>query len=72
MFVVDPTGKIRTILYYPLSLGRNFDEIKRIILALQKADKDQVATQANLRPVDDVIIKPTSTCGSAKERIEYK
>lgn len=36
VFVVDPNGKIRTILYYPLSTGRNFDEIKRIILALQK------------------------------------
>src|SRR5690554_5104849 len=40
VFVVDPQGKIRTILYYPLSMGRNFDEIKRIILALQKADAD--------------------------------
>lgn len=37
VFVIDPNGKIRTILYYPLSTGRNFDEIKRIILALQKS-----------------------------------
>ena len=43
VFVVDPKGMIRTILYYPLSMGRNFDEIKRIILALQKADKDGVS-----------------------------
>lgn len=40
VFVIDPNGKIRTILYYPLTTGRNFDEIKRIILALQKADEE--------------------------------
>ena len=40
VFIIDPQAKIRTILYYPLSTGRNFDEIKRIILALQKADQD--------------------------------
>ncbi len=58
VFVVDPEGKIRTILYYPLSTGRNFDEIKRIILALQKADSDSVATPADWRPGDDVIVPP--------------
>ena len=41
VFVIDPKGIIRTILYYPISTGRNFDEIKRIIQALQKADKDR-------------------------------
>ena len=51
VFVIDPKGIIRTILYYPISTGRNFDEIKRIILALQKADKDGVATPADWRPV---------------------
>ena len=72
VFFIDPKGIIRTILYYPLSLGRNFDEIKRIILALQKADKDNVATPANWRPGDDVIIPTASSCGTAKERIESK
>lgn len=43
VFVIDPDATIRTILYYPLSMGRNFDELKRIILALQKADKDNVS-----------------------------
>lgn len=70
VFVIDPEGKIRTILYYPLSLGRNFDELKRIILALQKADKDKVATPANWRPGDDVIIPTAGSCGTAKERME--
>ncbi|HOS31383.1 MAG TPA: peroxiredoxin, partial [Treponemataceae bacterium] len=46
VFVIDPNAKIRTILYYPLSMGRNFDEIKRIIQALQKADSDKCATPA--------------------------
>ena len=70
MFIIDPEAKIRTILYYPLSTGRNFDEIKRIILALQKADKDNVATPADWRPGDDVIIPTAGSCGTAKERME--
>ncbi len=70
VFVVDPEGKIRTILYYPLSMGRNFDEIKRIILALQKADQDHVATPADWRPGDDVIVPTAGSCGVAKERME--
>ncbi len=70
VFVIDPKGKIRTILYYPLSTGRNFDEIKRIIQALQKADKDNVATPADWRPGDDVIIPTAGSCGVAKERVE--
>ena len=72
VFFVDPNGIIRTILYYPLSLGRNFDEIKRIILALQKADSDKVATPANWRPGDDVIIPTAGSCGTAKERMADK
>ena len=70
VFVIDPESKIRTILYYPLSMGRNFDEIKRIILALQKSDKDKVATPADWRPGDDVIIPTAGSCGTAKERME--
>ena len=70
VFVIDPEGKIRTILYYPLSTGRNFDEIKRIIQALQKADKDGVATPADWRPGDDVIVPTAGSCGTAKERME--
>ena len=72
VFVIDPKGIIRTILYYPLSTGRNFDEIKRIIIALQKADNDKVATPADWRPGDDVIIPTPGSCGTAKERMETK
>ena len=70
VFVIDPKAKIRTILYYPLTTGRNFDEIKRIIQALQKADKDIVATPANWRPGNDVIVPTAGSCGTAKERME--
>ncbi|MDD4189337.1 MAG: peroxiredoxin [Eubacteriales bacterium] len=72
VFFVDPKGIIRTILYYPASLGRNFNEIKRIILGLQKADKDSVATPANWEPGDDTIIPTPGSCGVAKERMENK
>ena len=72
VFVIDPEGIIRTILYYPLSTGRNFDEIKRIIQALQKTDAEQCATPADWRPGDDYIVPPAGSCGQAKERMESK
>ena len=70
VFVIDPAGIIRTILYYPLSTGRNFDEIKRIVLALQKADAESCATPADWRPGDDVIVPTAGSCGVAKDRME--
>ena len=69
VFVIDPESKVRTVLYYPLSLGRNFDELKRIILALQKADKEGIATPADWRPGQDVIVPPPGSCGVAEERV---
>lgn len=70
VFIVDPEGTIRLILYYPLSTGRNFDEIKRVIQALQKADADSVATPADWRPGDDVIVPTAGSCGVAKDRMD--
>lgn len=70
VFFIDPKGIIRAIMYYPASLGRNFDEIKRVIQGLQKADKESIATPANWRPGDDVIIPAPGSCGLAKERVE--
>jgi peroxiredoxin (alkyl hydroperoxide reductase subunit C) len=72
VFVIDPKGIIRTILYYPLSTGRNFDELLRILIALQTADAFSVATPADWRPGDEVIVPPAGTCGVAKERMESK
>ncbi len=70
VFIIDPESKVRAILYYPLSTGRNMDEIKRMIIAMQKADKEQIATPANWQPGDDVIIPPPGSCGTAKERVD--
>ena len=70
VFVIDPKGIVRTILYYPLSTGRNFDEIKRIVIALQKADRENVATPADWREGDDVIVPTAGSCGTARERME--
>jgi peroxiredoxin (alkyl hydroperoxide reductase subunit C) len=72
VFVIDPKGIIRAIIYYPLSLGRNFDELYRVIIALQTADAFSVATPADWRPGDDVIIPTAGSCGVAKERMEHK
>lgn len=69
VFIIDPNGIIRTILYYPLSTGRNFDEIKRIIQALQKTDADSVATPADWRPGDDAIVPAVADYNEAKERM---
>ncbi|MDD3931229.1 MAG: peroxiredoxin [Eubacteriales bacterium] len=70
VFIIDPKGIVRTIMYYPASTGRNMEEIKRVILALQKADKEAIATPANWQPGDDVIIPPPGSCGAAKDRVE--
>lgn len=70
VFVIDPQGIIRTIIYYPLSMGRNFDELKRVIIALQTADALSVATPADWRPGDKVIVPTAGSCGVAKERMD--
>jgi peroxiredoxin (alkyl hydroperoxide reductase subunit C) len=72
VFFIDPKGIIRTIIYYPLSLGRNFDELYRVLIALQTADKFGVATPADWRPGDEVIVPTAGSCGVAKERMESK
>jgi peroxiredoxin (alkyl hydroperoxide reductase subunit C) len=70
VFVIDPKGVIRTIIYYPLSLGRNFDELLRVVTALQTADAFSVATPADWRPGDPVIVPPAGSCGVAKDRMD--
>ena len=51
VFVIDPKGIIRTIIYYPLSLGRNFDELLRVVQALKTADEFSIATPADWRQI---------------------
>ncbi|MDH7598251.1 MAG: peroxiredoxin [Sedimentisphaerales bacterium] len=70
VFIIDPQAKVRAILYYPLSNGRNINEILRLLTALQYADQYKIATPANWQPGDDVIIPPPGSCGQAKERVE--
>jgi peroxiredoxin 2/4 len=72
VFFIDPKGVIRTIIYYPLSLGRNFDELYRVVVALQAADAFGIATPADWRPGDDVIVSPAGSCNAAAARMEGK
>lgn len=69
VFFIDPAGVIRALIYYPLANGRNFDEIKRILTAMQTSDKHGIATPADWRPGDDVIIPPPGSCGQAADRV---
>jgi peroxiredoxin 2/4 len=70
VFFIDPDSKIRAIIYYPLSNGRNFQEIKRLLIAMQTSDAFQCATPADWQPGDDVIVPPPGSCGVAKQRVE--
>jgi len=77
VFIIDPEGIVRTILYYPQEIGRNISEIVRAVKALQKSDKDGVATPANWPEneliKDRVIIPPATDCETAKKRTkEYE
>jgi peroxiredoxin (alkyl hydroperoxide reductase subunit C) len=57
VFIIDPENKIKSISFYPNVVGRNLDEIKRIVIALQTTEKEQVMTPANWKPGDDVLMK---------------
>ncbi len=70
VFVIDPDGILRAMIYYPLTTGRNMDEILRIIDALQTTDKHHVATPANWRPGEPVIVPPPPTQEAAEERLK--
>jgi len=74
VFIIDPDGIVRLILYYPQEVGRNIDEILRVLKALQVSDKNNVALPANW-PENElingrVIIPPASDEASAIERLE--
>lgn len=59
LFIIDPNKKVRLIITYPASTGRNFDEILRVIDSLQLTDKHKVATPGNWKHGDDVVIAPS-------------
>jgi peroxiredoxin (alkyl hydroperoxide reductase subunit C) len=68
VFFIDPSKKIRLIMYYPLNVGRNMEEIKRCILALQTSDEHKVAMPLNWIPGDKVIIPAPKTIEALAER----
>jgi peroxiredoxin (alkyl hydroperoxide reductase subunit C) len=57
VFIIDPENVIQSISFYPMNIGRNLEEIKRVIIALQTSEKDQVLTPANWNYGDDVLMK---------------
>ncbi len=69
VFVIDPDQILRAMIYYPLSTGRNMDEILRLIDALQAADKYGIATPADWRPGDQAIVPPPATTDAAEKRL---
>jgi peroxiredoxin (alkyl hydroperoxide reductase subunit C) len=68
VFYIDPTGKIRLVMYYPLNVGRNMEEIKRALIALQTADKYKVSMPLNWKPGEKVIVPPPKTVEEMLER----
>lgn len=68
VFFIDPTGKIRLIMYYPLNVGRNMAEIKRVLLALQTASANSVACPLDWEPGDKVIVPAPKTIEALAER----
>ncbi|WP_284140551.1 peroxiredoxin [Virgibacillus sp. LDC-1] len=69
VFVIDDKQIVRAIIYYPLSTGRNMDEILRLVKALQATDEHNIATPADWVPGDKVIVKPPRTQEEADERL---
>jgi alkyl hydroperoxide reductase subunit AhpC len=67
LLVIDPNNKVRLIITYPASTGRNFDEVLRVIDSLQLTDQHKVATPGNWKQGDDVIISPSVSNEDAKK-----
>lgn len=69
VFFIDPSKKIRLIMYYPMNVGRNMDEIIRVLKALQIGDQFKVALPLNWKPGDQVIVPPPATLDEMDARI---
>ncbi len=69
VFFVDPEGIIRLIMYYPLNVGRNMSEIKRVLLAMQTADQHSCAMPVNWQPGEKVIVPAPKTLEELDKRI---
>jgi peroxiredoxin (alkyl hydroperoxide reductase subunit C) len=69
VFFIDPKGTIRLIMYYPLNVGRNMDEIKRSLIALQTADENACALPVDWQPGDKAIVPPPKTLEEMNQRV---
>jgi len=72
VFIIDPESKIRAMLYYPMTTGRNMEEIIRLVDALQTADKYKVATPANWKLGEPVVVPAPTTTEQAEERLKQE
>jgi peroxiredoxin 2/4 len=72
VFIIDPKRIIRALVYYPMNVGRNVDEIYRLVTALQTADKFSVATPVNWTPGNKVVVPPPKLVDEVKERETHK
>jgi peroxiredoxin (alkyl hydroperoxide reductase subunit C) len=72
VFVIDPKRVVRALVYYPMNVGRNVEEVSRLIDALQTADQHACATPVNWKPGEKVIVPPPKTVSEVKEREGHK
>jgi peroxiredoxin (alkyl hydroperoxide reductase subunit C) len=70
VFIIDPKGVVRALIYYPLQTGRNSAEILRLLDALQTVDKHAIATPVNWKPGEEVIVPPPVNETALRERLE--
>ena len=69
VFVIDDKQVVRAMIYYPMTNGRNIDEVLRLVEAIQTSDKNGVATPCNWQPGDKVIVPPPQTADAAEKRL---
>jgi peroxiredoxin (alkyl hydroperoxide reductase subunit C) len=72
VFMIDPKRIVRALVYYPLNVGRNIDEVVRLLDGLQTADQNACATPVNWKPGEKVIVPPPKTVAEVKEREGHK
>ena len=71
VFVIDPRHVVRALVYYPLNVGRNVDEVVRLLDGLQTTDKHSVAVPVNWKPGDKVVVPPPKTVADVAERATH-
>lgn len=70
VFIIDPNQKVRALIYYPMTCGRNIDEVLRALDAMQTADDNACATPANWQKGDKVVVPPPQTQADAEKRMQ--